>query len=310
MPVTKRSNGSYQVTIGFGGRTYRKTSGRWTYAEARAHERKWLAALKDEEAGKQPDRLIEDAIEKWLSEHVPRLRSAQKTRNHVAALWPYVRGRKLSDVPKVWAEIKAAEKNKAPATVNHKGRVLRQISRAAWREWGWLERPAAISLLTEQHRERFLSVEEVRLLAKHCQHRATRGYLLLAAYTGIRRGHLLRLTSKDLVGDADFISLDRSSKTRGLQLIPVHKAVKPIARRLPLGSTSRLIQEDWDRARRLTGIDCRWHDLRHTCASWLVQEEVPLHTVAEILGHSSIAVTRRYAHLAPRHLTNAIAKLK
>ncbi|WP_417908558.1 tyrosine-type recombinase/integrase, partial [Candidatus Electronema sp. PJ] len=42
-----------------------------------------------------------------------------------------------------------------------------------------------------------------------------------------------------------------------------------------------------------------FHSCRHTCASWLVQAGVPLITVKEILGHSTIALTERYSHLAP-----------
>ncbi|WP_248842809.1 tyrosine-type recombinase/integrase [Lysobacter antibioticus] len=104
--------------------------------------------------------------------------------------------------------------------------------------------------------------------------------------------------------------LDRTSKTRTLQMVPIHPAVAPIVRRLPLGASDSQVTQDWNQAREKLGIDCRWHDLRHTCASWLVQAGVPLHTVAEILGHSSMAVTKRYVHLAPKHLADAMAKLR
>lgn len=89
--------------------------------------------------------------------------------------------------------------------------------------------------------------------------------MLLAAYTGIRRSHLLRLTHYDV--QADFIRLDRSSKTRNLQLVPLHPKVRAIATQLPLEIGDRQLRESWDRAQAETGIDCRWHDLRHTCAS-------------------------------------------
>jgi integrase len=56
----------------------------------------------------------------------------------------------------------------------------------------------------------------------------------------------------------------------------------------------------WHRARRLAGVQyARPHDLRHTCASWLVQAGVPLLEVSRMLGHTSPAVTMRYAHLEP-----------
>lgn len=308
MPVTKRPDtGHYQVTVCHGGRTHRKTSRLWTFAEAKAYERKYLTAVKDLEAGREPEKLIADALERWLIEHVPRLRSARQTRNHCRQLLPYITGRKLSDVSTVWAEIKAAEQGKAPATVNHKGRILRQITRTAWKEWQWVDRPPAISLISEVARERFLTTAEVAALAEATGHPAARGYVLLAAYTGIRRGHLLRLTRHDVQGG--FLRLDRTSKTRTLQLVPLHPKVQAFAEALPLQIGDSHLRDAWKLARATTGIDCRWHDLRHTCASWMVQAGVPIYTVAQMLGHSSTAVTQRYAHLAPQNLVDAVARM-
>ena len=308
MPVSKRPDtGCYQVTVCHGGRTHRKTSRRWSLADAKAYERRYLAALKDAEAGKQPERLIADAVERWLTEHVPRLRSARQTRNHVRALLPYIAGRKLNEVAAVWAEVKAGEIDKAPATVNHKGRILRQVTRAAWREWGWLDRPAAIALLPETPRETFLTLAQVEALADACGDDAAASYVRLAAYTGIRRGHLLRLTRHDVQGE--FLRLDRSGKTRTLQMVPLHPKVQAIAEALPLKIGDRQLREAWTLARETVGIECRWHDLRHTCASWLAQAGVPLHTIGEFLGHSSPAVTKRYAHLLPSHLADAVRLL-
>lgn len=307
MPVAKRPNGSYQVTVCYGGRTYRKTSRHWTFADAKAYERTWLAAVRDAAAGREPERLIADGLERWLLENVPRLRSARQTRNHARGLLPYIAGRRMTELAKVWAEIKAAEPDKSPATVNHKGRILRQVGRLAWREWGWLDRPPAITMLPERARERFLTTAQVQSLADACGDPAASGYVLLAAYTGIRRGHLLRLTRHDVEGG--FIRLDRSGKTGIRQMVPLHPKVQAIAERLPLGISESRLQGAWTHARAQTGIDCRWHDLRHTCASWLVQAGVPIYTVAQMLGHSSTAVTQRYAHLAPQHLAEAVARL-
>lgn len=308
MPVTKRANGSYQVTVCFGGRTHRKTSRHWSYADAKGYERQWLASVKDAAAGRKPKRLIADAVERWLTDHVPRLRSERKTRNHVRALLPYIRGRKLTEIAQVWAEVKAAEIGKAPATVNHKGRILRQIGRAAWQEWDWLEKPPHIELLPEVPRDVFLTTKQLEAVVGKCESDAAAGYVLLAAYTGIRRGHLLRLTAHD-VKDG-FIRLDRTGKTQTLQLVPLHPKVKDLAERLPLPITDSKLESEWRAARKAAKLQgVRWHDLRHTCASWLAQAGVPLHTIGEFLGHSSPAMTRRYAHLQPNHLADAVAKL-
>ncbi len=308
MPVKKRHDtGAYQVTVGHGGRTHRKTSRAWTHADAKAYERRYLAAIKDAEAGRQPERLIADGLERWLLEEVPSLRSARQTRNHARRLLPFIAGRKLTEAAAVWGEIKAALPGKAPATVNHLGRVLRQVTRLAWKRWEWLDRPADIRLLPEPPRETFLTLEQVERLVAACPNDKAAAYVLLAAYTGIRRGHLLRLTRHDVQGD--FLRLDRSGKVARRQLVPLHPRVRAIAGQLPLGIGERQVKEAWNAARAATGLDCRWHDLRHTCASWLVQAGVPLHVVGEILGHSSPAMTRRYAHLAPQHLADAVAKL-
>jgi integrase len=60
----------------------------------------------------------------------------------------------------------------------------------------------------------------------------------------------------------------------------------------------------WNSALRRAGIESfRFHDLRHTWASWLVQNDVPLSILQEMGGWESIEMVRRYAHLAPNHLT-------
>lgn len=307
MPIARRENGSWLVTVCIDGRRYRKTDRRWTYQDARAYERAVQSQARTAARGEQPQRTVGDALKRWLTDYVPKLRSAQRTRWKARVLLPYV-DRPLAEVPQVWAEIRAAKHKLAPSTINHAGRILRRLGRLAWQDWQWINSPPAIHLLHETPRERFLEPREVESLALACHDYAAAGYVLLAAYTGIRRGHLLRLTSHD-VRDG-YIELDRSGKTQRLQHVPVHPRVAEYAGKLPLGISDKQLRAAWDRARKETGIRCRWHDLRHSCASWLVQAGVPLLTVAEILGHSSTAVTRRYAHLAPEHLKQAMLRIK
>jgi integrase len=66
----------------------------------------------------------------------------------------------------------------------------------------------------------------------------------------------------------------------------------------PLGR----IKAAWGKACRRAGIKCRWHDLRHTWASWHVQRGTPLNVLQELGGWATYAMVQRYAHLSPEHL--------
>lgn len=309
MPVTKRANGSYQVTVGYGGATLRRSSKHWSYQDAKKVESDLLNQARRAALGEKPERTLAQGLEKWLLEYVPKLRSAKEARSKARMLFPYIIGKKISDAPEVWAFIKGDMAGKSPATINHRGRVLRQICNLAETEWGWTDKPLGrrIKLLPETPREFFLSADQVEALAVTAGGKA--GDLIrLAAYTGIRYGHMMRLTHHD-VKDG-WITLDRTSKNRRLQQVPVHPRLTDIVPRLPLGIGESELRRAWTAARAECGLShVRWHDLRHTCASWLVQAGVPLTTVRDMLGHSTIAVTNRYAHMAPEHLKDAILKL-
>ena len=76
------------------------------------------------------------------------------------------------------------------------------------------------------------------------------------------------------------------------------------------GKRFKDLRRSFKTALRYAGIeDFRWHDQRHTFASWLVTEGVQLPEVRDLLGHSTIKMTERYAHLAPENLRAAVRRL-
>jgi integrase len=85
----------------------------------------------------------------------------------------------------------------------------------------------------------------------------------------------------------------------------------PIFRNLNHPEKAVLSNDHWFKpAMKKAGIiDFKWHDLRHTFASWLVQDGVPLDRVSKLLGHKGLTMTMRYAHLAPNQLHEDVALL-
>jgi len=152
--------------------------------------------------------------------------------------------------------------------------------------------------------------------------------VLLALHTGLRRGELfgLRWRDIDLAGQRLTVHGDgaKSGQTRHVPLNTEAVAVlntwrgdttrDPAALVFPSPADADTKLEDiksaWLKLARSASLqNFRFHDLRHTFASKLVQRGVDLNTVRELLGHADIKMVLRYAHLAPEHTAMAVEKL-
>jgi integrase len=147
---------------------------------------------------------------------------------------------------------------------------------------------------------------------------------VLTLNTGLRRGEALHLrwTDVDLVRRKIVIRGDnaKSGKTRHLPLndealttLQHWRSGTELAEWVfPGRDGERLkgVKTSWKSVLQKAAIDdFRWHDLRHHFASRLVMKGVDLNTVRELLGHSDLSMTLRYAHLSPEHKADAVAKL-
>jgi integrase len=150
--------------------------------------------------------------------------------------------------------------------------------------------------------------------------------VLLALNTGLRRGELLRLRWRDVDLDRRMLTVrGEDAKTGQTRHVPLNSeavAVMTVWRPIEVdrgayvfvsGDESKAltyIRKAWVAVLTAATIDgFRFHDLRHTFASKLVMAGVDLNTVRELLGHKSVAMTLRYAHLAPEHKAAAVETL-
>lgn len=140
-------------------------------------------------------------------------------------------------------------------------------------------------------------------------------------YTGSRRGEILDLRWKDVDLVRGVIRIPQP-KTKNAKTIPISETLRELLGVLPRGigeahvftrrsgcawEPSKL-RRAFDVAKTLAKLrdELTIHSLRHTHASWLAIEGVPIRTIQELLGHSSYRTTEKYAHLSPAHLADAV----
>ena len=143
--------------------------------------------------------------------------------------------------------------------------------------------------------------------------------VLLSMNTGLRRGELLKLRWSSIDFAHQLLTVEGpTSKTRQTRHVPLNDEAITVLRHWREQSggghgvfeISTGLKTAWSHIlKRATITGFRWHDLRHHFASRLVQRGVPLNTVRDLLGHSSIAMSLRYAHLARDQRREALAKL-
>lgn len=206
-----------------------------------------------------------------------------------------------------------------PGTVAKEMSVLKHCLRLAV-EWGELnQNPAAGARLPQlpPGRTRYLTPGELKAALESAPE-WLRAPMAFAACTGVRRGEMLSLRWMDVDMTNRRLYL-RETKNGALRILPIPESARTVLRSLPQGATGDLVFAGLDPAflsvytkrvfKRLGIPDASFHTLRHTAASWMVQQGVDLYAVGQILGHKTPRMTQRYAHLSPEYMAGAVGKL-
>jgi len=215
-------------------------------------------------------------------------------------------------------------KGLAASTSNRVLVVIRYIYNLAikWRVPGVAANPTAgIELGPEIQRNRFLTKEEAQVLSAAIaidENRTAANAILLLLLTGARRNEITHARWDDVLWDERklHVPVSKSGKPRWISL---SVSAIDLLRSLPrcggnnyifpaptTGRPSPSLWFPWKRIRDRAGLgDVRLHDLRHSFASFLVNEGVSLYVVQGLLGHANARTTQRYAHLHPDTLTRA-----
>lgn len=225
---------------------------------------------------------------------------------------------------------KNGAKRKAPATVLRYMMALSHVFTVACKEWGWLsvnpmanvKKPSKL-----QKRVRFLDDDERARLLDACSKSECK-YLLpvvvIALSTGARYNEIMSLRWRDVDLERGVARLEKTKNGERRALPLTHKALEavqqlhdaahPDRKSLLFGRSDGLapmaIQKYWKSALDEAGIDdFRFHDLRHCAASYLAMNGATLAEIAEVLGHKTLQMVKRYAHLSDQHTASVVERM-
>ena len=319
------------------GKRVRRSTGTTDRKEAVVIEAKWkLEAHEARQWGREPDREIEAVMLAFLKAKSDK-RSHEDDLLHARRWRQLLPGRTVQSLKPADIHGYIAARKQTGVSNSTVNRELSFLAACiAWcnRELGWaLPNPIQGRKLKEpEGRTRWLAMEEAQRLidAARSSKRAPylADFLTLALNTGMRRGEMLGLEWRRVDLQRRVISLEAAhTKTGKSRSVPLNDNARAAlinrarfrAETCPgspwvftndKGARISSFKRSFATACRVAGIeDFRIHDLRHTCAAWLVTAGVPLPEVRDLLGHSSVTMTERYAHLDQVNIRAAVDRL-
>lgn len=327
MPLYRRPGSPHWwVRISVAGRKTRRSTGTADRREAEEFEQRERERLwRQYKLGDRGAVRFAEAAARWLIE--TRKRSKAKDETIIAWFEQHIKDEPLSaiDTDAIMELRRLAEADgMSPATVDRYMALLRAILRKSAHEWRYLDHAPKVPMAHAKSPEpRWLRPEEFERLCRHLPK-----HLELAArfavLTGLRMRSMLALTWDriDLQNRRAWIPGEQMKAGRSHGIPLSTEAVRVLQQLRALNPTGQYVFQ-W-RGKRID--DCntaafkaavkaagleplRWHDLRHTFASWAVQSGVTLHELMLLGGWSSYSMVLRYAHLAPDHLAQAAERV-
>ncbi len=284
-----------------------------------------------------------EAATKYRGEKLTELRpeTARKYDQHLTFWVERLGNLRLSEVTAVKVSTCRDEltaTGKSPATVNRYQATLASVLTACVKRWHWMTVSPMSQVEKETERNggtRFLSEEEFHRLMTACRASESRDlYLavLLSITTGARQGEILGLRWQDIDLAAGTLTVRATTATstkggaRTLPIVPqalsllkarqetYRESKVTLLRDAGLVFPSRTarskpvsLRTPWETALRRAGIEhFRWHDMRHSAASFLAKGGASLLEIGAVLGHKSANTTKRYSHLTEKHTNKLV----
>lgn len=301
MPIYRRGD-TWWIRLQINGKRHAFSAGNSaTYEQAKAIEAQIRQDIVSGKLG-QKNYTLEDAIVRWLEGEAKWLKHYKKLLQTIKLIRPYIQDTPIDKAQDAAQRIREAYTTLQPATINRRLAIIRRLCNLAWK-WGWVNSQIKIELLSgEKSRHVYLTIPQVIKLAKAAG--KAKWHVILAAFTGMREGELLAMDRNKILPGMIFLNNTKNGQPRA---VPLNRPAQCALDRLDWDVTYPILRREFERAR--GNEDIRFHDLRHTAASFMVKGGASLVAVRDILGHSNLSVTDRYSHLAIDDLKIAVDKM-
>ncbi len=283
---------------------------------------------------------LSDLIDRYIADVLPTKPKMLNEQTRQLLRWKKELGcYLLSDIsPSLIAEVRdrlLAEEGRpgirrSPSTVVRYMAALSHAFTIAVKEWAWLDSNPVNKVRRPKEprgRVRFLNDDDLFRLLDACEQSKTRNLypiVMLAVSTGMRLGEILSIRWENLDLDKGFVILEQT-KNGERRRVPIEGPVlsEMVCRRKNIDLKTGLIFHSlhskkkpasirgaWLKALDTAGInDFRFHDLRHCAASYLVMSGASLAEIAEVLGHKTLQMVKRYAHLSDSHTSEVVRRM-
>jgi len=311
----KSNNWYFKFTIN-GKTTYRSSGTRNKLKAQEIADKVKADTWETTKGGEREKFLWQQAVNKYLQESSKK--SIADDEYILNWLYPFLNDKYLHEINKTLIEeiitAKLTEKV-SKSRVNRITTLINTILNKAMNEWEWISSKPHIRKFKEPTiRIRWISREEAnKLIIELPDHLSAMMRFTLA--TGLRESNVLGLewSQVDLQRKFSWIHPDQAKSAKAIGIPLNDDAIKVLNEQIGK-HTSRIFTYNgkitkkagtaaWKKALIRAEINnFRWHDLRHTWASWHVQNGTPLNILKELGGWSSLEMVQKYAHLAPEHL--------
>jgi integrase len=282
---------------------------------------------------------FKDMIDRYIRDVIPTRREGQDKQKALVTWWNNELGEySLADVTssmigehrdRLLREKTYRGTLRSPATVVRYLAALSHVYSVAVKEWEWLDSNPVkrVKKPTESRgRVRFLNETERNALLAECiqsENKFLYPVVLLAISTGMRQGEIFSLKWSDIDFERRQLVIHKT-KNDERRVVPVvseaYKVLKEYGKVRQIDTEdvfpvavkrgAQSIRTAWETALKKAKIkDFRFHDLRHSAASYLAMNGATLAEIAEVLGHKTLAMVKRYAHMSDAHTMKVVERM-